>query len=189
PRRLSGSPAQTPRIVAMSESSLSTRWWNQTRPPKGHRKNLPESTCRSTSPTQSQNENRWVAVALLDNVAEMDADTKLDALVRHDLGVALDHRPLKFNGAVHRVDDTPELDNRAVAGAFDDAAVMRVDGGIDEIAAQPPKPRQRAALVRAGEPAIADHIRNQLSSAVPAFARLKFPSATHSCGLRNVRPR
>jgi len=28
-------------------------------PPKGHRKNLPESTRRSTSPTQSQNENRW----------------------------------------------------------------------------------------------------------------------------------
>ena len=27
-------------------------------PPKGHRKNLPESTRRSTSPTQSQNENR-----------------------------------------------------------------------------------------------------------------------------------
>jgi putative transposase len=27
-------------------------------PPKSHRKNLPESTRRSTSPTQSQNENR-----------------------------------------------------------------------------------------------------------------------------------
>src|SRR5208282_4601103 len=47
----------------MSESSLSTRWWNQTRPPKGHRKNLPESTCRSTSPTQSQNENRCMPPA------------------------------------------------------------------------------------------------------------------------------
>src|SRR6478736_4242591 len=51
-----------------------------------------------------------VAVALLDYVAEMDADPKFDALVRCDLGVALDHRSLNFNGAVHRVDDTPELD-------------------------------------------------------------------------------
>ena len=49
----------------------------------------------------------------------------------------------------------------AVAGALDDAPVMRVDGGIDQIAAQPPEPRQRAILVRAGEPAVADDVRNQ----------------------------
>ena len=48
---------------------------------------------------------------VLDHVAEMDADPKFDALVRRDLSVALDHRPLDFNGAVHCVDDTPELDN------------------------------------------------------------------------------
>jgi hypothetical protein len=50
----------------------------------------------------------------------MDADPKFDALVGRDLGVALDHRPLDFNGAVHCVDDTPELDNCAIAGALDD---------------------------------------------------------------------
>src|SRR6202011_4016766 len=61
-----------------------------------------------------------IAVALLDHVAEMDADPKFDALVRRDLSVALDHRPLDFNGAIHRVYDTPELDNCAIAGALDD---------------------------------------------------------------------
>ena len=55
-----------------------------------------------------------VAVALLDHVAEMDADPKFDALVGHDLRVALDHRPLDFNGAVHCVDDTAEFDDAAV---------------------------------------------------------------------------
>src|SRR5260221_879917 len=34
-------------------------------PPKGHRKNLPESTRRSTSPTQSQNENRCLKAGKL----------------------------------------------------------------------------------------------------------------------------
>jgi hypothetical protein len=34
-----------------------------------------------------------------------------------------------------------ELDDRAVSGALDDAAVMCGDGGIDEIAAEPPGAR------------------------------------------------
>ena len=44
-----------------------------------------------------------------DHVAEMDADPKFDALVRRDPSVALEHRPLDFNGAVHRVDDAATM--------------------------------------------------------------------------------
>ena len=66
----------------------------------------------------------------------MDADTEFDALVGPDLRVALDHRPLDFNGAIHRVDDAPELDNCAVAGALDDPAVMHGDGWIDQVASE-----------------------------------------------------
>src|ERR1700722_12878004 len=68
-----------------------------------------------------------VAVALLDHVAEMDADPKFDALVRRDPSVALDHRPLDFNGAVHCVDDAAELDDAAVARALDDAPMVDRD--------------------------------------------------------------
>ena len=82
----------------------------------------------------------------------MDADPKFDALVRRDPSVALDHRPLDFNGAVHRVYDTPELDNCAIAGALDDPSVVHGDGGVDEIAAQPPEARQGSVLVGSGEP-------------------------------------
>ena len=82
----------------------------------------------------------------------MDADPKFDALVGRDPSVALDHRPLDFNGAVHRVDDAAELDDAAVAGALDDAAVMRGDGGVDQIAAQGPKARQGSILVGPGKP-------------------------------------
>ena len=75
-----------------------------------------------------------IAVAFLDHVAEMDADPKFDALVRRDLGVALDHCPLDFNGAIHCVDNTPELDNCAIAGALDDPAVVHGDGRIEQVA-------------------------------------------------------
>jgi hypothetical protein len=41
----------------------------------------------------------------------MNADAEFDALVWRDLGVALDHRPLNFDGAVHRVDDAAEFND------------------------------------------------------------------------------
>ena len=118
-----------------------------------------------------------IAVALLDHVAEMDADPKLDALVGRDPGVALDHRPLHFNGAVHCVDDTAELDDAAVAGALDDAAVMHGDGRIDQVAAQRPKARQNSILVRTGEPRIADDVGHQ--------DRREFSSLAHGASCRS----
>ena len=99
----------------------------------------------------------------------MDADAKLDAPLGRNAGVALDHPALHLDGAAHGVDHAAELDEAAVAGALDDAPVMRGDGGIDQIAAQPPQPRQSAILVRAGEPAVADDIRDQDRSDFPRF--------------------
>jgi hypothetical protein len=101
----------------------------------------------------------------------MDADPKFDALVGRDLGVALDHRPLDFNGAAHRVDDAPELDDAAVTRALHDAPMVHSDGRIDQVAAERPQSRQNPVLVGPGEPAIADHIR--------AKDRRKFPGLAH----------
>ena len=99
----------------------------------------------------------------------MNADAELDAALGRQAGVALDHAVLHLDGAAHGVDHAAELDEDAVAGALDDAAVMRGDGRIDQIAAQPPEPRQRAILVRAREPAVADHVRDQDRSDLPGF--------------------
>ena len=79
-----------------------------------------------------------IAVALLDDVAEMNADAELDAPFGRQAGVALDHAALDFDGAAHRVDHTAEFDDRAVAGALDDAPAMCGDRRVDEIAAQSP---------------------------------------------------
>ena len=116
-----------------------------------------------------------VAVALLDDVAEMDADPKLDALVGRHASVALDHAVLDFNRAAHGVDDAAELDDRAIAGALDDAPVMHGDRRIDQVAAKGPQPRKRPILVGAGEPAVADDIGDQ--------DRCKFPGLAHLASL------
>ena len=120
-----------------------------------------------------------IAVGLLDDVAEMNADAELDAALGRHAGVALDQAVLHFDRAAHRVDHAAELDKAAVAGALDDAPVMRGDGGIDQIAAQPPEPRQGAILVRAGEPAVADNIGDQ--------DRRDFPGLAHSSGSPALR--
>ena len=101
-----------------------------------------------------------VAVALFDDIAEMNADAELNAALFRDAGVALDHAGLHLDRASHSVDDTAEFDNRSVAGTFDDTPAMRGDGGVDQIAAQPPKARQGPILVRASEPAVTDHVRH-----------------------------
>ena len=81
-----------------------------------------------------------VAVALLDHVAEMNADAELDAAFRRNAGVALDHAVLHLDGAAHSVDNAAELYEISVAGALDYTPVMHGDSGVDQIAAERPQP-------------------------------------------------
>ena len=52
-----------------------------------------------------------VAVDLLDDVAEMDADAEFDALVLRNASIAIDHGVLKLDRAPDRVDHAAELDD------------------------------------------------------------------------------
>ena len=83
------------------------------------------------------------------------------ALLGRHVGVALDHSGLDFDRAAHGVDHAAELDDRAVAGALDDASVVHGDDRVDQVAAKRPEPRQRAVLVGAGEPAVAGDVGHQ----------------------------
>ena len=74
---------------------------------------------------------------------------------------ALDHCSLDFNSAVPRIDDAAELDNRAVASALDDAAMMHGDGWVDQIAPKGPKPCEDPIFVRASKPGVADDVGHQ----------------------------
>ena len=101
-----------------------------------------------------------VAVAFFDDVPEMYADAKFDAALGRHASVALDHAVLHFDRQTHRVHYAAELHNGSIAGALDDAAMVHRDYGINQIATDRPEPRQNSIFVRAGESAIADHIRD-----------------------------
>jgi hypothetical protein len=94
-----------------------------------------------------------VAVRLLDDVAKMNADAKLDPTFGRKAGLHLE-------GAAHGVDHAAKLDNRAVPGPLDDVAVMGGNCGVDEVAAEAPKTRKRSIFVGPSEPRIADDIRD-----------------------------
>jgi hypothetical protein len=86
-------------------------------------------------------------MAVLAHVAEMNADAKLDAALRRQARVTFGHAVLHLDRAAHGVDHAAELDEAAVPGSLDDAAVMQGDGRIDQVAAQRPKARKRPLLV------------------------------------------
>ena len=98
---------------------------------------------------------------------------KFDALVWRDLYVALDHRRLDFNGAVHGVDDTAELDDAAVARAFDDATVMHRNSRVGQVASKGPEPSEDAILIRARKPRITNEHGGPRSRPVSGFRPLR----------------
>ena len=91
----------------------------------------------------------------------MNADPEEDALIGRHSDVALDHRVLNCDGAPHRFDDAAKFDQRAVAGALEHPTVLARDGGVDEVGAQRPQPRERAVLVRARHATEADDVGGQ----------------------------
>ena len=102
-----------------------------------------------------------IAVGLLDDVAEMNADAELDPLIRSDARIALDHSSLHFDCATRCIDHTAELGDEPVARALDDSAMVRGDRRLDQITEERAKPRKRALFVRACQPAITDDIGDQ----------------------------
>ena len=120
-----------------------------------------------------------IAVALLDDVAEMNADAGLYALVVGHADVALGQTALHVDGAADGFDYTAELDDRTVAGPLNHAPVVDSDRRVDEVAAQTSEPRQRALLVGARQQAVAGDVSDQ--------NRSKFASFDHSSHLARVR--
>jgi hypothetical protein len=65
------------------------------------------------------------ADALLDNIAEVDADSEFDGSLGPQAGVAHDHGVLDLDCAPHLVDHTVKFDEEPVAGALDHVRMMR----------------------------------------------------------------
>ena len=89
-------------------------------------------------------------IALLDDdVTDMNADTDFDALFIRNASIALRHSALRLDSAARGVHGTDELDQYAVAGAFDDTAAMLRDCRFEKLAAVGVKSGERAFLVDA----------------------------------------
>ena len=97
-------------------------------------------------------------LGLGDNVAEVDADPKPDALVVSYPNVPEVHAALYLDSAQHGFYDAGEFHQHAVAGVFDDAAVVLADFWIDQFAAVRLATFMRPLLIRTHHARIADHI-------------------------------
>jgi hypothetical protein len=75
-------------------------------------------------------------VNILDHVTKVDPDAKLDAAIRRQASVALDHAVLHLDSAPNGIDYASELNEEAIARPLNHAAVMQSNGGIDQITAE-----------------------------------------------------
>ena len=123
-----------------------------------------------------------VAVVLLDDIADMDADAKFDPPFRRHACVSLDHGALDFDRAADRVDHAAKLDDAPVPGALDGAASVCGDGRVDHVASDAAKTGERPLLVGAREPAIAHDIRNENCCEFPVLAHVRAQAFLESVG-------
>jgi hypothetical protein len=91
----------------------------------------------------------------------MYADPEVDAPLRREASIALQHAVLHLDGATRSVDYAAKLDKGSVAGTLNYAPVMHRDSRIDQIAPERAKPRQRTIFVGPSEPTVADYIGRQ----------------------------
>jgi hypothetical protein len=119
-----------------------------------------------------------VPVVLLNHIAEMDADAKLDATLGRKTGVALHHAVLHLDSASHSINYAAELDNGAIASALDNSPIVDGDYWVDQIAPQRTEPGQCPILVGTSKPAVSDHIRYQDRGEFPPFGHGSPPSDT-----------
>src|SRR4051794_25829940 len=116
-------------------------------------------------------------VVLDDDVAGVDADAEADLLVLGDARLALGHAALDGDGTGDRVDDAAELAQHAIAHELDNPAVVLGQEWLEELLAVRLEAGERAGLVMAHEPRVADHVRRQDGGEPPIDAR-----SGHGCG-------
>jgi hypothetical protein len=121
-------------------------------------------------------------VAVLDDdVADIDADAKLDAAVRRQSGVAFGHHRLHLARAAQCVDDAGEFDQEAVTGGLDDAAMMGGDFRIDHLGAERLDATERPFLVGLDEPRVTCDIGRE-DRCKPTFDA-SWPCGVHGASL------
>jgi hypothetical protein len=114
-----------------------------------------------------------------DDLTNVDADTKVDALVCRYTCIALSHATLHVDRAAHRIDYAEKFQQQAIARGLDDPAAVFGDLRINQLPPVGLQSRQGRAVVAAHMQGIAHHIgrydRRQ-SSMVPRHPQTRSSS-------------
>src|SRR5262249_26577569 len=96
-----------------------------------------------------------------DDVADIDTNSKLDPLRLRHARITLGHAALDLHCTAQCVDDTSELCQDAIAGAFDDPSSVFTDFGIDERGSVALQLGKRTLFVGAHQSAVASDISRE----------------------------
>src|SRR6185369_13483434 len=93
-----------------------------------------------------------------DDVADVDADTKLDPLLARYTGIALGHGTLHVDHAAHGIYNAGVFEQQAIACSLDDPATVFGDFRINQLSSVGLQSGQGGAVVAAHEQGIAHHV-------------------------------
>jgi hypothetical protein len=111
-------------------------------------------------------------VVLHNDVALVNADSKLDAIVARYSGISLTHRVLPLGRTAQCIDNTGKFDQQAIASRFDDASTTFADLRIDHVGADRTYPAKSTFLVRPNQPRIPRHIGGEDRGETPGRSHL-----------------
>jgi hypothetical protein len=114
-------------------------------------------------------------LVLDDYVAEVYADTELEALFSRQIGVMPGHRLLPSDSAAHRLNRAGELDQQPVADGLDEPAMVPGDKRLDQLPPADPQQSERALLIGTHQERIAGDVSRQ-DRKEPAFDLLRWRS-------------
>jgi len=117
-----------------------------------------------------------------DDVADIDADPELNALLVWHLGIALGHPALDIKSAAHCVHYAAKLSQHSVPGVLDDPATVFGNLRINKSAQMGLKVDVRALFVHTSQSAVASHVGRQYGSK-PAFDAV-LPRRSHGADLQ-----
>ena len=109
-------------------------------------------------------------VALDNDIAEMNTDTKPYGVGICDIGIAFDHALLNFERTFDRSNHGRKFQKQSVAHGLDDTPAVFGDQGFEQFQTVDAKCRQRTGLVRTHEARITNYISqyNRSQSALSA---------------------
>jgi hypothetical protein len=110
-------------------------------------------------------------VALDDDLAEVEPDPHLEALIVRHCSVAFRQAALQADRALDGIDDAAELGKQPIAHQLENAAVVPRNLRLEQFLSARHQPPMRARLVTLHQGGVADHIGSEDSGELSVHAR------------------